>query len=61
VRAGDLRLPFEALPDALAALRAQGIADIVVFISRQARAQDLADLLVPVRRAGALRLQLIGR
>ncbi|PKQ10918.1 MAG: hypothetical protein CVT70_16970 [Alphaproteobacteria bacterium HGW-Alphaproteobacteria-1] len=61
VRAGDLRLPFEALPDALAALRAEGIADIVVFISRQARAQDLADLLVPVRRAGALRLQLIGR
>jgi hypothetical protein len=32
-----------------------------VFISRQARAQDLADLLVPVRRAGDLRLQLIGR
>ncbi|MAU52697.1 MAG: hypothetical protein CMN17_10055 [Roseovarius sp.] len=61
VRAGDIRLPFESLPEALSVLRAEGISDIVVFISRQARAQDLADLLVPVRRAGVVRLQLIGR
>ena len=60
LRAGATRIPLAALPEALAALRADGIDDIVVFVGETARAQDIADLLEPVRRAGVARLQLIG-
>jgi biopolymer transport protein ExbD len=60
LRAGAERIPLEALPAALDALRADGIDDIVVFVTAEARAQDIADLLEPVRRAGLARLQLIG-
>ena len=60
LRAGAERIPLASLPGALDALRAGGIDDIVVFVSDAARAQDIADLLEPVRRAGFARLQLIG-
>jgi len=60
LRAGTERIPLAALPAALAALREDGIDDIVVFVTETARAQDIADLLEPVRRAGFARLQLIG-
>lgn len=60
LRAGAARIPLAALPEALETLRADGIDDIVVFVGAAARAQDIADLLEPVRRAGFARLQLIG-
>ena len=60
LRAGATRIPLAALPEALAALRADGIDDIVGFVGETARAPDIADLLEPVRRAGVARLQLIG-
>lgn len=60
LRAGTERIPLASLPAALAALREDGIDDIVVFVTAEARAQDIADLLEPVRRAGLARLQLIG-
>jgi len=61
LRAGDNRIDLAQLPAALARLRGDGIEDIVVFVTESARAQDLADLMEPVRRAGFARLQLIGR
>lgn len=60
LRAGAERIPLASLPAALDALREDGIDDIVVFVSDAARAQDIADLLEPVQRAGFARLQLIG-
>jgi biopolymer transport protein ExbD len=61
LRAGDNRIDLAQLPPALARLQGDGIEDIVVFVTESARAQDLADLMEPVRRAGFARLQLIGR
>lgn len=61
LRAGDNRIDLAQLPAALARLQGDGIEDIVVFVTESARAQDLADLMEPVRRAGFARLQLIGR
>lgn len=60
VRAGDSRIALENLPSALTELRADQIVEIVVFVTDAAQAQDLADLIEPVRRAGFVRLQLIG-
>jgi biopolymer transport protein ExbD len=60
LRAGTEHIALAALPQALDALRESGIDDIVVFVSQAAQAQDIADLLEPVGRAGFARLQLIG-
>ena len=61
LRAGDSRITLRMLPAALETMRNDGIEVIIVFVTDTARAQDLADLVEPVRQADFARLQLIGR
>ena len=49
------------VPRALAALRADGTAEILLFVTPEATTQDLARLLELVQTQGGLRLRLIAR
>ncbi len=60
VRSGQVRIALDMLPRALEDLQADGISDLVVFVTRPARSSDLATLLEAVQQAGITRLQLIG-
>lgn len=60
VRSGAVRIMLDQLPAALAELQADGITDLVVFVTRSARTSDLTSLVEAVGQAGIARLQLVG-
>lgn len=61
VRAGQAALPLEALPDALVALKAEGLTEILLFTTPAAETQDLATTLEAIRVAEIARVRLISR
>ncbi len=61
IRSGSTSIPLQDLSAALAALKAENIDDIVLFVTDRAQAQDLATVLEQVQQAAFGRLQLIGR
>lgn len=60
LRSGQVRIALAQVPRALAELQADGIEDLVVFVTRPARTSDLATLVEAVQQAGIARLQLVG-
>ncbi|MCL1629191.1 biopolymer transporter ExbD [Roseibaca sp. V10] len=60
IRAGQVRIPLSALPEAVAALRRDAVSDLVVFVTRTAEARDLALLIENVQDSGIARVQLVG-
>ncbi len=60
VRSGQVRIALDQLPAALAEMRADGITDLVVFVTGPARSSDLVTLVESVQQAGIARVQLVG-
>lgn len=60
IRSGQVRIALDLLPQALDGLQADGIRDLVVLVTGQARAADLARLLEAIQQADITRLQLVG-
>lgn len=61
VRSGLRWMPLTEVDAALGALRAEGTAEILLFVTPDATTQDLARLLELVQTQGGLRLRLIAR
>lgn len=61
LREGARPIGLEALPERLAELQADGVGELVIFVTPAARAQDLASLLEALQADGPPRVQLIGR
>jgi len=61
LREGLTWFGIETLPEALAALEADGVGEILLFVTEAAQTQDLATLLEKVQARGTLRLRLVAR
>lgn len=60
IRSGQVRIALEMLPQALDALKADGIQDLVVLVTHSAQTSDLVYVLEITRQADLARLQLVG-
>lgn len=61
IRAGTEEISLADLPAALAALHDLPVEEILLFVTETARTQDLVEVMQEVRRAGVVRLRLLGR